>query len=125
MEKFSSCSTCIYVSSREINVLLFLDSKCCVSDCESLFSSVQSGEPLEVVPKNRGFYAESFSLYARRAIEWGVSFKEAPVFARIRKSGTYQYMQIVESNKVKGKVTQRVIATVRRLAQLLGKNQVE
>jgi transposase len=55
----------------------------------------------------------------------GVSFKEAPMFARIKKSGAYQYLQIVENNKVRGKVNQRVIATVGRLDQLQAKNQVE
>ena len=47
------------------------------------------------------------------------------MFVRIKKSGAYQYLQIVENNKVKGKVTQRVIATVGRLDQLQAKNQVE
>src|SRR4030042_1994909 len=55
----------------------------------------------------------------------GVSFEEAPMFARIKKSGAYQYLQIVENNKVRGKVNQRVIATVGRLDQLQAKNQVE
>jgi transposase len=55
----------------------------------------------------------------------GVPFQEAPMFVRIKKSGAYQYLQIVENNKVKGKVTQRVIATVGRLDQLQAKNQVE
>jgi transposase len=47
------------------------------------------------------------------------------MFARIKKSGAYQYLQIVENNKVRGKVSQRVIATVGRLDQLRAKNQVE
>jgi len=47
------------------------------------------------------------------------------MFARIKKSGAYQYLQIVENNKVRGKVNQRVIATVGRLDQLQAKNQVE
>jgi transposase len=54
-----------------------------------------------------------------------VSFKEAPLFARIKKSGAYQYLQIVQNTKVRGKVSQRVIATVGRLDQLQDKNQVE
>ena len=47
------------------------------------------------------------------------------MFARIKKSGAYQYLQIVENHKVRGKVNQRVIATVGRLDQLQAKNQVE
>ena len=48
----------------------------------------------------------------------GVSILEAPMFARVKKSGKYQYLQIVENNKVKGKVKQRVIATIGRLDHL-------
>jgi len=47
------------------------------------------------------------------------------MFARVKKSGKYQYLQIVENNKVKGKVKQRVIATVGRLDQLQEKGRVE
>jgi len=47
------------------------------------------------------------------------------MFARIKKSGKYQYLQIVENRKVKGKVIQRVIATVGRMDQLREKDQVE
>jgi transposase len=47
------------------------------------------------------------------------------MFARIKKSGAYQYLQIVQNTKVRGKVSQRVIATVGRLDQLQDKNQVE
>jgi hypothetical protein len=47
------------------------------------------------------------------------------MFARVKKSGKYQYLQIVENNKVKGKVEQRVIATVGRLDQLQDKGRVE
>ena len=38
------------------------------------------------------------------------------MFARVKKSGKYQYLQIVENRKEKGKVKQRVIATLGRLA---------
>ena len=55
----------------------------------------------------------------------GVSIQEAPMFARVKKSGQYHYLQIVENNKVKGKVKQRVIATVGRLDQLQEKGRVE
>jgi transposase len=47
------------------------------------------------------------------------------MFARIKKSGKYHYLQIVKNNKVKGQVKQRVIATVGRLDQLQEKGRVE
>lgn len=47
------------------------------------------------------------------------------MFARVKKSGKYQYLQIVENRKVKGKVKQRVIATVGRMDRLQEKNRVE
>jgi hypothetical protein len=47
------------------------------------------------------------------------------MFARIKKSGQYQYLQIVENSKIDGKVSQRVIATVGRLDQLQAKGSVE
>ncbi len=47
------------------------------------------------------------------------------MFARIKKSGKYQYLQIVENKKEQGKVKQRVIATVGRMDQLHYKSRVE
>lgn len=47
------------------------------------------------------------------------------MFARVKKSGKYQYLQIVENSKIKGKVKQRVIATVGRMDQLHEKGRVE
>ncbi len=47
------------------------------------------------------------------------------MFARIKKSGKYQYLQIVENRKEQGKVKQRVIATVGRLDHLHDKGRVE
>ena len=47
------------------------------------------------------------------------------MFARVKKSGRYQYLQIVENRKEKGKVKQRVIATVGRMDQLQAKGRVE
>ena len=47
------------------------------------------------------------------------------MFARVKKSGRYEYLQIVENSKVDGKVRQRVIATVGRLDQLQAKGNVE
>jgi hypothetical protein len=40
------------------------------------------------------------------------------MFARVKKSGKYQYLQIIENRKEKGKVKQRVIATVGRMDRL-------
>lgn len=47
------------------------------------------------------------------------------MFARIKKSGKYQYLQIVENKKEQGKVKQRVIATIGRMDELHDKNRVE
>ncbi len=47
------------------------------------------------------------------------------MFARVKKSGKYQYLQIVENRKEKGRVKQRVIATVGRMDQLQEKGRVE
>jgi transposase len=47
------------------------------------------------------------------------------MFARTKKSGKYQYLQIVENRKEKGKVKQRVIATIGRMDQLRDKGRVE
>ena len=47
------------------------------------------------------------------------------MFARTKKSGKYQYLQIVENRKEKGKVKQRVIATIGRMDQLQNKDRIE
>lgn len=47
------------------------------------------------------------------------------MFARVKKSGKYQYLQIVENRKEKGKVKQHVIATIGRMDQLQAKDRVE
>lgn len=47
------------------------------------------------------------------------------MFARVKKSGKYQYLQIVENRKEKGKVRQRVIATIGRMDRLQEKDRVE
>ena len=47
------------------------------------------------------------------------------MFARIKKSGKYQYLQIVANRKVKSKVKQTVIATIGRLDQLQQKDRME
>jgi transposase len=47
------------------------------------------------------------------------------MFARIKKSGNNEYLQIVENRKVKGKVVQRVISTIGRMDRLQEKGQIE
>lgn len=47
------------------------------------------------------------------------------MFARVKKSGKYQYLQIVENKRQGKKVSQRVIATVGRLDKLQEKGEVE
>lgn len=47
------------------------------------------------------------------------------MFARVKKSGNYQYLQIVENRKIKGKVIQRVIVTLGRMDQLKQKDRIE
>lgn len=47
------------------------------------------------------------------------------MFARTKRSGKYEYLQIVENRKRKGKVVQRVIATIGRMDQLREKDRIE
>jgi transposase len=47
------------------------------------------------------------------------------MFARVKKTGKYQYLQIVENRKEGGKVRQQVVATLGRLDQLQEKGRVE
>ena len=47
------------------------------------------------------------------------------MFARVKKSGKYQYLQIVENRKENGKVKQRVISTIGRLDRLQEKDRIE
>jgi transposase len=54
-----------------------------------------------------------------------VSSEEATMFARVKKSGNNQYLQIVENRREKGKVAQRVIATLGRLDQMTAQGEVE
>jgi transposase len=56
---------------------------------------------------------------------WGANNKGTPMFARVKKAGNYQYLQIVENRKEAGKVKQQVIATIGRMDQLQGKGRVE
>lgn len=47
------------------------------------------------------------------------------MFARIKKSGKHQYLQIVENRRVGGKTLQRVISTIGRMDQLHAKGGIE
>jgi len=47
------------------------------------------------------------------------------MFARIKKSGHYEYLQIVENRRDGGKTVQRVISTVGRLDELHAKGSIE
>jgi len=47
------------------------------------------------------------------------------MFARVKKSGNNQYLQIVENRRENGKVAQRVIVTLGRLDQMTDKGEVE
>ena len=47
------------------------------------------------------------------------------MFARVKKSGKHQYLQLVENRKEEGKVKQRVIATIGRMDQLEEKGRIE
>ncbi len=47
------------------------------------------------------------------------------MFARVKKSGRYEYLQIVHNERVGGRVKQRVIATLGRLDQLRETGQLE
>jgi transposase len=47
------------------------------------------------------------------------------MFARIKKSGQHQYLQIVENHREGSKTVQRVISTIGRMDQLQGKGDIE
>ena len=47
------------------------------------------------------------------------------MFARIKKSGNYQYVQVVHNERIDGKVRQRVIATLGRLDVLKETGQLD
>jgi transposase len=48
-----------------------------------------------------------------------------PMFARVKKAGPYQYLQIVENRRENKKSVQHVIATVGRMDQMQAKGQIE
>ena len=47
------------------------------------------------------------------------------MFARVKKTGSYQYLQIVHNERVDGKVQQRVIATLGRLDLLQSSGELD
>ncbi|MDP2971906.1 MAG: hypothetical protein Q8P64_22260 [Deltaproteobacteria bacterium] len=47
------------------------------------------------------------------------------MFARIKKSGRHQYLQIVENHREGSKTVQRVISTIGRMDQLQAKGDIE
>ena len=47
------------------------------------------------------------------------------MFVRTKKSGTYQYLQIVENQRIDGQVRQRVIATLGRLDVLQATGKID
>ncbi|NTV59019.1 MAG: IS1634 family transposase [Deltaproteobacteria bacterium] len=47
------------------------------------------------------------------------------MFVRVKKSGSHEYLQIVENRRVEGRVAQRVIATVGRLDRLNARGEIE
>jgi len=47
------------------------------------------------------------------------------MFERLKNSGRYQYLQIVENHREDRKIVQRVIATIGRLDKLHAKGDVE
>ncbi|HEY3275276.1 MAG TPA: hypothetical protein VGJ94_01545 [Syntrophorhabdaceae bacterium] len=47
------------------------------------------------------------------------------MFVRIKKAGRYEYLQVVENHRVKGKSVQRVIATLGRMDQLKARGEIE
>jgi len=51
--------------------------------------------------------------------------KNRDMFVRVKKSGKYQYLQIVENQRLDGRVRQRVIATLGRLDVLQKSGQVD
>lgn len=47
------------------------------------------------------------------------------MFARTKKSGKYEYLQIVENHRDRDKVNQQVVATLGRLDKMQAKGEVE
>ncbi|MBN2220524.1 MAG: hypothetical protein JW697_09655, partial [Kosmotogaceae bacterium] len=81
----------------------------------SFFENLQN-----VVPQNMVFFLDRpvSGQENRDVLEGG------PMFARLKKSGRYEYLQIVENRRDGGKTTQRVLCTVGRLDQLHSKGSI-
>lgn len=47
------------------------------------------------------------------------------MFARVKKSGPYEYLQIVENRREGKKTIQRVIATIGRVDQMQAKGEID
>ena len=47
------------------------------------------------------------------------------MFARVKKAGPYEYLQIVENRREGSKTIQRVIATIGRMDQMRAKGEIE
>jgi hypothetical protein len=47
------------------------------------------------------------------------------MFARIKKSGLYEYLQIVQNRREGAKTIQRVVATIGRMDQIQQKGEIE
>jgi hypothetical protein len=54
-----------------------------------------------------------------------VEEKNGSMYFRVKRTGTYAYLQIVESFRKKGQVHQRVLSTVGRLDVLQASGQLE
>ena len=57
--------------------------------------------------------------------KYGVTGKERPMFARLKKTGHYEYLQIVENRREGKKTIQRVVATIGRMDQLRARGEIE
>jgi transposase len=66
-----------------------------------------------------------FVVYGLPLYIWGVLNWRPQMFARLKKSGRYQYLQIVENRREGTKTKQRVIVTLGRLDQLHAKGDIE
>jgi PAS domain S-box-containing protein len=61
----------------------------------------------------------------RNNLKYGVSFKENKMFARVKKSGRNEYLQLVENNRENNKISQRVVATLGRMDELQAGGHIE
>jgi len=77
-------------------------------------------------PRLKGLFLEAFfALLALLAREYLVAAEGRAGFVRTKSSGTYQYLQIVQNERIDGRVRQRVVATLDRLDVLQAKEQLD